>query len=196
MTIERLGLKAQLAAARQRIAELEALAPRWRSQTNGATHWEGCWNEHRVCALRKIAELEGALADMTADRDLWMDGHNEDCPNAAQLGGDQQRIAELEKQLAGARRETIEECAAEAHVRIGHLSPEVPIDYDNGAEELGWNQACTDIEAAMRALAEAQDDKDYQGYCLKRAHPETPNIVCLCRTCAKARAEKKALEEK
>lgn len=50
----------------------------------------------------------------------------------------------------------LEEAASVAAALVGHISPEVPIDWDNGAEELGWDQACKDIDAGIRALIERE----------------------------------------
>lgn len=55
------ALELQLAQAREEIAELKALAPRWREQAKGSTHWEGCYLDHRACAISRVSDLEVTL---------------------------------------------------------------------------------------------------------------------------------------
>lgn len=55
----------------------------------------------------KIAALEQQLAAMTADRNLWQDQHNGDCPNLA-------RVTELERRCLIAER-----VIDEAELKVG-----------------------------------------------------------------------------
>jgi hypothetical protein len=34
--------------------------------TDGRTHWEGCWREHRDCAVAEVERLRKALDDLGA----------------------------------------------------------------------------------------------------------------------------------
>lgn len=62
-----------------------------------STQWTDAGNlgEFEYAAIthvNRIEELEGQIAAMTVDRDLWRDAHDEDCPNAAM-------VTELELQV-------------------------------------------------------------------------------------------------
>lgn len=63
------GLRKQdLLAALTRIQDLEAenlelkkLSIHWREAGKGTTHWEGCWQDHRGCAIARIQKLQKEL---------------------------------------------------------------------------------------------------------------------------------------
>jgi len=39
------------------LATLRSLAPTWESRGRGTTHYEGCWKDHRLCAMDEIERL-------------------------------------------------------------------------------------------------------------------------------------------
>lgn len=76
----------------------------WRSEIRHGRNCAGfelmgectCGLEERLKINQLLDALDAAereLAEMTTDRDLWRDAHNEDCPNAI-------RAEELERELA------------------------------------------------------------------------------------------------
>lgn len=64
--IRTMQLIERISRAEARVAELEALAPRWRKEGFDITHWETCWQEHRLCALDRIARMQAENAELRA----------------------------------------------------------------------------------------------------------------------------------
>jgi hypothetical protein len=55
------ALEGELRQVKEENSELKRHAPRWIKLAKDTTHFEGCWQDHRACALAKIDELEAEL---------------------------------------------------------------------------------------------------------------------------------------
>lgn len=83
-------LLATLDAREEEIARLKRRLS-WRDDDPGATHYEGCHEEHRSCAMRRIARMQDVLRRMVALYD----------PGRDERGQRHAVITEAEALLAG-----------------------------------------------------------------------------------------------
>lgn len=142
--IRTMQLIERISRAEGRVAKLEALAPRWREEGLYGTHWETCWQEHRLCALDRIARMQAENAELreevgeleAAKQKAAQEWLHLDAANRVLIEENKRLTDELETANANHRKMAAEMAAlGEENKRLRECADAMAKALDNGSDD-------------------------------------------------------------